>query len=62
MGKPVGMGMAEDVPSSTRGTELVTTPGVERRARNGSQAMNLGVKIKSHITVHNISFTYSFEL
>ena len=43
MGKPVGIGMAEDTPSSTRGTELVTTPDVERRVRNGSQAMNLKV-------------------
>ena len=33
MGNPVGMGMAAELPSSNRGTELVTTPGVERRVR-----------------------------
>ena len=44
MGNPVGMGMAGELPSSTRGTELVTTPGVERRVKNGNQAMHLRVK------------------
>ena len=33
MGNPVGMGMAGEAPSSTPGTELVTTPGVERRVK-----------------------------
>ena len=33
MGKPVGMGMAGETPSSTDGSEFVTTPGVERRVR-----------------------------
>jgi hypothetical protein len=33
------MGMARELPSSTRGTELVTTPGVERRVKYGNQAI-----------------------
>ena len=41
MGKPVGMGMAGELPSSTRGTELVTTPGVERKVKKGNQAVYL---------------------
>ena len=44
MGNPVGMGMARELPSSTPGTELVTTPGVERRVKNGNQAMHLRFK------------------
>ena len=41
MGKPVGMGMAGEVPSSIAGNEFVTTPVVERRVRKGSQAKYL---------------------
>ena len=41
MGNPVGMGMAEELPSSTRGTKLVTTPDVERRVKYGNQAAYL---------------------
>ena len=37
IGKPVGIGMAGEAPSSTDGTELVTTPGVERRVKKGNQ-------------------------
>ena len=47
MGKPVGMGMAGDAPSSTAATKFVTTPGVARRVRNGSQAVYLRT-IESH--------------
>ena len=39
MGKPVGMGIASEAPSSTCGTENVVTPGVERRLKYGSQAI-----------------------
>ena len=46
MGNPVGMEMAEELPSSTRGTELVTTPGVERSVKKGNQAINFRVKDK----------------
>ena len=38
MGKPVGIEMAEEVPSSAAGTERVVTPGVTRRVKKGSQA------------------------
>lgn len=38
MGKPVGIGMAEEVPSSTAGTVRVATPGVTRRVKKGNQA------------------------
>lgn len=37
MGKPVGIGMPEEVPSSTAGTERVSTPGVARRVKKGNQ-------------------------
>ena len=40
MGKPVGIGIAVEAPSSTCGTENVVTLGVERRLRYGSQAMD----------------------
>ena len=43
MGNPVGMGIARELPSSTLGTELVTTPGVERKVKNGNQAIRLRI-------------------
>ena len=52
MGNPVGMGMAGEAPSSTPGTELVTTPGVERRVKYGNQAMFLRVKDKWCINLY----------
>ena len=42
----MGMGMARELPSSARGTELVTTPGVERKVKNGNQAKYLRIKDK----------------
>ena len=39
MGKPIGIGIAAEAPSSICGTENVVTFGVERRLKYGSHAM-----------------------
>lgn len=38
-GNPVGIGIAEEDPSSTGGTVTVFTPGVTFRAKKGNQAV-----------------------
>ncbi len=45
MGKPVRMGMADEVPSSTAGTVRVSTPGVTRRVKKGNTAERKITKI-----------------
>lgn len=49
MGKPVGIGIAAEVPSSAGGTVRVSTPGVTRRVKKGNEAVASLQEIESKI-------------